>query len=171
MDVADVDDRLAALEARVQELEDDRAIREVLARYGYYADAPLDDEYFALFTEDCVMDVSSGRGDDPYEIVRWEGLDAMREFLRVRTAAHDNDFYGRSMHVQGNNLAVRIDGDTAVANGYSFIFHQDGPTLRLLSASLNEWHLRRQGARWLIQERKRRMAGAPDAADVLRASE
>lgn len=166
-----MDDWLAALEARVTELEDDRAIRELLARYGYYADACLDDEYFALFTEDCVMDVSSGRGDDPYEVVRWEGLDAMREFLRVRTAAHDNGFYGRSMHVQGNNLVVRVDGDTAVATGYSFIFHQDGPTLRLLSASLNEWHLRRRDARWLIHERKRRMAGAPDAADVLRAAE
>jgi SnoaL-like protein len=166
-----VEDRLAALEARVAALEDEKAIREVLARYGYYADAPLDEEYFSLFTEDCVMDVSSGRGDNPYEVVRWEGLAAMREFLAVRTAAHDDGFYGRSMHVQGNNLAIRIDGDTAVANGYSFIFHQDGPTLRLLSASLNEWHLRRRDGRWLIQERKRRMAGAPDQAELLRAAE
>ena len=163
--------RLSTLEARLAALEDEREIRELLARYGYYADAPLDEEYFALFTEGCVMDVSSGRGDDPYEVLRWEGLARMREFHAVRTAVHDNGFYGRSFHVQGNNLAVVVDGDDGVANGYSFIFHQDGSTLRLLSASLNAWKFRRVEGRWKIQERKRRMAGAPDAAEVLRASE
>ncbi|MGW4824041.1 nuclear transport factor 2 family protein [Streptomyces sp. NPDC004227] len=166
-----MEDRLAVLEARLRELEDDREIRELLARYGYYADAPLDEEYFGLFTEDCVMDVSSGRGEDPYEIVRWEGLAQMRRFLSERTAQHDNGFYGRSFHVQGNNLAVKVTGDDAVANGYSFIFHQDGPTLKLLSASLNEWAFRREDGRWKIQMRKRRMAGAPDAKEVLRAAE
>ncbi|MEU1305399.1 MULTISPECIES: nuclear transport factor 2 family protein [Streptomyces] len=166
-----MEDRLAVLEARLRELEDDREIRELLARYGYYADAPLDEEYFGLFTEDCVMDVSSGRGEDPYEIVRWEGLAQMRRFLSERTAQHDNGFYGRSFHVQGNNLVVKVIGDDAVANGYSFIFHQDGPALKLLSASLNEWAFRREDGRWKIQMRKRRMAGAPDAKEVLRAAE
>lgn len=166
-----MDDRLAVLEARLRELEDDREIRELLARYGYYADAPLDEEYFGLFTEDCVMDVSAGRGEDPYAVIRWEGLDQMRRFLGERTAQHDNGFHGHSFHVQGNNLAIRITGDDAVANGYSFIFHQDGPTLRLLSASINEWAFRREEGRWKIQMRKRRMAGAPDAKEVLRAAE
>lgn len=166
-----MDDRLAALEARLTALEDEREIRELLARYGYYADAPLDEEYFALFTEDCVMDVSSGRGEDPYEVVRWEGLAKMREFLAERTAQHDNGFYGRSMHVQGNNLAIKVEGTDGVANGYSFIFHQDGGTLRLLSASINAWRFRKEDGRWKIQERKRRMAGAPDAVEVLRAAE
>lgn len=163
--------RLAALEARLRELEDEREIRELLARYGYYADAPLDEEYFGLFTDDCVMDVSAGRGDDPYAVVRWEGLDAMRRFLRERTAQHDNGFSGRSFHVQGNNLAVKVTGDDAVANGYSIILHQDGPALKLLSASLNEWAFRREDGRWKIRMRRRRMAGAPDAATLLRASE
>lgn len=167
----DVQDRLAALEVRLRLLEDEKAIRELLARYGYYADAPLDEEYFGLFTEDCVMNVSSGRGEDPYEVIRWEGLEEMRRFLGERTAQHGNGFYGHSFHVQGNNLAIKITGDEAVASGYSFIFHQDGPTLKLLSASMNEWAFRREGGQWLIQMRKRRMAGAPDAKEVLRAAE
>lgn len=167
----DTDDRLTALEARLRLLEDEKELRELLARYGYYADAPVDEEYFALFTDDCVMDVSAGRGEDPYEIVRWEGIDELRRFMTERTALHDNGFYGHSFHVQGNNLAIKVTGDDAVANGYSFIFHQDGPTLKLLSASMNEWAFRREGGRWLIQMRKRRMAGAPDVAEVLRAAE
>ncbi len=166
-----VEDRLAALEDRLRLLEDERELRELLARYGYYADAPLDEEYFALFTDDCVMDVSSGAVDDPFAVVRWEGLAEMRRFLSERTAQHDNGFYGHSFHVQGNNLAIKVTGDTAVATGYSFIFHQDGPTLKLLSASFNEWAFRREAAGWRIRMRKRRMAGAPDAAEVLRAAE
>lgn len=170
-DQQDVSTRLAALESRLQALEDEREIRELLSRYGYYADARLDDEYYALFTEDCVMDVSSGYEPDPYQVLRWEGQDAMREFMSVRTAGHGSGFAGRSLHVQGNNLAVALHGDTAVASGYSFILHQDGTQIKLQSASINEWQLRRVKGRWMIVERKRRMVGAPDTPEVLRATE
>jgi hypothetical protein len=95
----------------------------------------------------------------------------MREFMSVRTAGHGTGFAGRSLHMQGNNTAVAVHGDAAVANGYSFVLHQDGPRIRLVSASVNEWRLRRDGGRWVIVERKRRMVGAPDTAQVLRAAE
>lgn len=167
----DVENRLAALEKRVRELEDEREIRELLSRYGYYADACLDDQYLALFTEDGAMDVSQGGTDDPYAILRWEGQEAMRKFLTDRTAAHGNGFAGRSMHLQGNNLTVTVRGDTAVAAGYSFIFHQDGPALKLLSASTNEWRLVKVDGVWRIVLRKRRMLGAPDTAEVLTSTE
>ncbi|WP_067673060.1 nuclear transport factor 2 family protein [Nocardia miyunensis] len=164
-------DRIEALEARLAVLEDEKAIRELLARYGYYADAQLDDEYFGLFTEDCVMDVSTDREPDPYAIVRWEGLAEMKNFLSVRSAAHGDGFVGRSLHMQGNNQSITVRGDAAVANNYSFILHQDGLDIRLVSASINEWHLRRVDGRWQVAERKRRMVGAPDTARILRASE
>jgi hypothetical protein len=170
-DQQDMSARVAALEKRLRDLEDEREIRELLSRYGYYADACLDDEYYALFTDDCAMDVSSGRDPDPYEVVRWEGQDAMREFMRVRTAGHGTGFAGRSLHMQGNNHSVAVHGDTAVAGGYSFILHQDGPQIKLVSASINEWQLRRVKGRWQIVERKRRMVGSPDTAEVLRATE
>lgn len=169
--MSDIEQRLAALEERVRELEDEREIRELLSRYGYYADACLDDEYLALFTEDGAMDVSQGGTDDPYSVLRWQGQEAMRKFLTDRTAAHGNGFAGRSMHLQGNNLTVTVRGDTAVAAGYSFIFHQDGPQLKLLSASTNSWKLTKTGGVWRIAERKRRMLGAPDTADVLTSTE
>jgi hypothetical protein len=98
------------------------------------------------------MDVSSGKQPDPYEVIRWEGQDAMREFMSVRTAGHGTGFAGRSLHMQGNNLSVAVHGDTAVANGYSFILHQDGPQIKLVSASINEWLLRRVKGRWQIVE-------------------
>ncbi|MBK1787120.1 nuclear transport factor 2 family protein [Prauserella cavernicola] len=169
--MSDLEDRLAAVEKRLGELEDERRIRELLSRYGYYADACLDDEYLALFTEDGAMDVSRGGTDDPYAVLRWEGREAMRTFLTDRTAAHGDGFAGRSLHLQGNNLTVTVRGDTAVAAGYSFIFHQDGSRLRLLSASTNEWRLVKADGEWRIAVRKRRMLGAPDTAEVLTSTE
>lgn len=172
MDVQELVERLTAVERRLHDLEDEKQIRELLSRYGYYADAMLDDEYFDLFTDDCVMDVSTGRGDDPYALLRWEGLEAMKEFMAVRTAGNGGDgFYGHSLHMQGNNLSIRLDGDAAVANNYSFIFHQDGSQLKIISASINEWHVVRLDGRWKIRQRRRRMVGAPDTAVVLRATE
>jgi hypothetical protein len=170
-DQQDLGARVAELEQRLRTLEDEREIRELLSRYGYYADACLDDEFYALFTDDCAMDVSSGRQPDPYEVLRWEGQDAMREFMSVRTAGHGTGFAGRSLHMQGNNHSVAVHGDTAVASGYSFILHQDGPQIKLVSASINAWQLRRVDGRWRIVERKRRMLGSPDTAEVLRATE
>jgi hypothetical protein len=164
-------DRLAALEERLAELEDEKAIRELLARYGYYADATLDDEYFALFTEDCVMDVSSGREPDPYAVIRWEGLAEMKKFLAVRTAGHGDDFAGRSLHMQGNNQAVTVRGHEATATNYSFVLQQVGLETKLVSASVNEWHFRKAEGRWRVVQRKRRMVGAPDTAQVLTAAE
>lgn len=169
--MSEVEERLAALETRLRELEDEREIRELLSRYGYYADACLDEEYLALFAPDGAMDVSQGGTEEPYAVLRWEGQEAMRTFLTDRTAAHGGGFAGRSMHLQGNNLTVAVRGDTAVAAGYSFIFHHDGPQLKLLSASTNEWHLTRESGSWRIALRKRRMLGAPDTAEVLTSTE
>ena len=171
MDIQQLADRLAEVESRLGVLEDEKQIRELLSRYGYYADAMLDEEYFDLFTDDCVMDVSSGRGADPYETLRWEGLAAMREFMSVRTAGNGDGFYGRSLHMQGNNVSITVVGDTAVANNYSFIFHQDGSQLKIISASINEWRFVRLDGTWKIGQRRRRMVGAPDTAEVLRATE
>jgi len=42
--------RLEALEARVQELEDERAIRDLLSRYGYTADSCKDEAFVDLYT-------------------------------------------------------------------------------------------------------------------------
>lgn len=171
MDVEELARELTEVRSRLSALEDERAIRELLSRYGYYADAMLDEEYFALFTDDCVMDVSTGRGDDPYAVLRWEGLAAMREFMTVRTAGNGDGFYGHSLHMQGNNVSITVTGDAAVATNYSFIFHQDGATLKIISASINEWNLVRADGIWKIEQRRRRMVGAPDTAEVLRATE
>ena len=169
---ATISELLEAMEERLTLLEDEKAIRELLARYGFYADAGLDDDYLALFADDCVMDVSAGKHPEPYRVLRWEGIDALQDFLTVRTSEQQDGFVGRSMHAHGNNLTVRVESDTAVAHSYSLILHQANPTtVKLLGASINQWCLAKRDGKWKIKERKRRMLGAPDTADILKASE
>jgi SnoaL-like domain len=55
--------RSAAREQRVQELEDERAIRELLARYGFNADACRDEASINRYTEDGVMNLVVGEQD------------------------------------------------------------------------------------------------------------
>jgi hypothetical protein len=168
-DVQELDVRVAALERRLLALEDERAIRDLLAQYAYYADAGLDEQFYALFTTDAVMDVSIGRGPRPYDTVQWAGIDEIKEFLAVRTAAHGDGFVGRSQHVQAD-VSITVDGDAAKANSYSFIIRQTDLDVRLVSASVNEWTFARVGGTWLVGERKRRMLGSEDLPRVLQAT-
>jgi hypothetical protein len=176
------EDRLAALEARLSHLEDERAIRELLSRYGYYADACLDDAYVALFTPDGEIDVSMGaaaeaqlaasgwaRTTGPRE--KWVGTQGLHAFITNPDGHHQPGFYGHSLHLQGHNIAILVDGDSAVANNYSILLQQDGATLRTLGAGINEWHFAKVDGRWLIRSRKRREIGNTETAAILTATE
>ena len=55
-----VEDRLAALEARLDELEDLNAIRRLQMAYGYYIDYNRPEEVAALFSEDGAVVFLSG---------------------------------------------------------------------------------------------------------------
>ena len=58
--MGDVDTRLAALEARVDELEDLNAIRRLQMAYGYYIDYNRPEETAALFSHDGAVVLLSG---------------------------------------------------------------------------------------------------------------
>jgi hypothetical protein len=153
-----LEERVARLEARIEELEDDRAIRELLARYAYNADGCRDEAYVQLYTEDGAMDLSGGQGN----VRRWQGHEALREFITDTTGHQAPGFYGRAMHVQGNNVVTHIDGDDAIVNSYSIVLAGDpngGPKISLFSAGNNQWTLKKQGGKWLIKERRRRHIG------------
>jgi hypothetical protein len=163
--------RVGALENRVRELEDERAIRELLARYGYHADACRDEAYLALFTEDGAYDISMGAFHSAYpEIVRFEGKDRLREFIKDPEAHARPDYYGKSLHVQGNNLVVHLDGDHAVANSYSIVLRLGERGTYLHAAGTNQWTLERHDGQWRIKERRRREMGHPGTDENLSAT-
>lgn len=151
--------RVAALEARLQELEDDRAIRQLLARYGFHADLGRSDAYVELYTEDGAIDSGASR--------RWEGRDDLRQFI-TNPQGHKS-IEGRCLHLQGNNLVTHIQGDAAVAESYSVVLVREDDGLRLFACNVNRWTLRKVEGHWKIRERLIRSPGTGGFTEVLAA--
>ncbi len=168
--MVDYAERIKKLEDRITELEDDREIRELLARYGFNADGGRDQSYVDLYTDDGVVNIGTtvayGAGYDG--IVRFDGKKEIMRFITDGNA--HKAIQGRCMHVQGNNLATVIDGDGARAYSYSIVLLKvtpDSESLVLRSAGYNEWLLKKVDGRWHIQERIRRAIQGEGAKELL----
>lgn len=157
-DTEDLEARLARLEARVRELEDDREIRDVLARYGYTADNCEDEAFIDLYTDDGAIKVSRGRrggadfAGEGWTV--WNEKEGLRRFITHPQGHHRPELYGKSMHLQGNNLVTHISGDEAVAHSYQVAIVAEDGSVRMLSAGNNQWQLRRVDGKWRIRERR-----------------
>jgi hypothetical protein len=177
-----LEQRVAVLESRVRELEDDREIRQLLSRYGFNADQGRSEEWVDLFTENGALEValprawSAGVGDSAAAgpdhessendtVVRHEGSEALRSFIL------DPDLHkaieGMSLHILDHNLLTTIDGDAATAESYNVTLVRRGSQMTLFNASINRWTLARVHGAWKIEECRRRRPGAPGFESVL----
>ncbi|MEE8370173.1 MAG: nuclear transport factor 2 family protein [Dehalococcoidia bacterium] len=98
------------LEARIQELEDVRAIIDLEADYARAADTVDPDGYGNVFTEDGVIELGD-RGEQPTQ--RVSGRAAISDFCR-NVIAKSYKFGMHSLH----NAQIVVDGDTATGNLY-----------------------------------------------------
>ena len=138
-------------------MEDDRAIRDVLARVGYTADDCEDDAFVALFTDDGGIRLSNPKAKEAFGgdgFAEWQGRDGVHEFITHPKGHHRPELYGKSMHLHGNNLVTRIDGDEATAGSYGAALVAGDDGVSVLSAGNNHWRLRRVDGRWLLVERR-----------------
>jgi hypothetical protein len=145
------------LEARVQQLEDDRALRSLLARYGYTADNCDDEGFVNLYTEDGSIKLSNPGAGDVFggsDFVEWSGRDGVRAFITHPEGHHSPALYGKSMHLHGSNLVTHIDGDEAVADSYGVAIVKNDQGVSLISAGNNQWQFRRVDGKWLIKQRR-----------------
>jgi len=78
-------DRLDALELRVRELEDERALRDLLTLYSFGADVFRGPPWVGLFTDDGSYDLGSQNVDGAYS-GRFTGPDDLRKALMSRPA-------------------------------------------------------------------------------------
>jgi hypothetical protein len=173
----ELEERIRLLEGRLEELEDDRAIRELLARYGFNADQGRTEAYVDMYTEDGALDLSRGPGqlqkepgsvakDEPQheELVRFEGHDALHGFI-TDPEGHKR-LEGACLHFMGNNLKTRIDGDQAVAESYNLTLLRRGTEFVLFNAAVNRWTLRKVDGEWKIKECKRRRPGTAEFGNI-----
>jgi hypothetical protein len=149
---------LAELEKRLQHLEDERAIKRLIASYGPLVDAGEADATAELWAVDGSYDVEGwhmrGRGD----------VAAM-----VRSDAHQGLIRRGCCHFLGPAV-VTLDRDDAAAICESVLLLRRDDGFVAARAGANHFRLRRIEGRWQIVERKTRaLDGSAEPRELLSA--
>ncbi|TAK68481.1 MAG: nuclear transport factor 2 family protein [Actinomycetota bacterium] len=161
-----VETDVEGLLARVQLLEDEREVRRVIRRYGPSVDSGSSAAAAALWLDDGVYDMGKAPGGDELRLA--PGRAAL-------TALFDGDFHQTliahgAAHVT-SDCEVQIDGDTAVAYGYTFLFKatEDAAEFAVIRVMATRFDFVRSSQGWRIQRRSNRnLSGDEDARALFR---
>lgn len=151
------DERLAQLESRLRALEDRLEICDLIASYGPLVDAGDAAATAALWTDEGVYDVDTGR----YEGA--EGIAAM-----VESEGHQWLLDRGCAHIT-TPPHVRLEGDAAVAVCHSqlVVRRKDGSGFDVLRATAHRWELVRTGQGWRVERRTSRLLNGDERARAL----
>jgi uncharacterized protein (TIGR02246 family) len=139
------DPQVAALEKRVQQLEDAQAIREVVIRYGEYLDARDYAAYASLFASDGVWIGGFGSATGPA---------AIQAMLEKNLGKPEPGFVNKSNFHLMTTVVVDVDGDTAkVRSRYTFLTASpdNKPAVTLAGRYVDEFV--RENGMWKIKKR------------------
>lgn len=154
-----IDERFAAMEARLRAAEDRLAILDLLSTYGPLVDSGASAEAAALWIEGGGYSFSGGaaRIVAPNELV--DVYEAEGHQHLVRTG---------SSHLTANPR-IKLDGDCAEAVAYSYVMLKEGERWFVWRAAVNHWSLVRGDNGWRIAERVNRILdGSPGSYEVMR---
>jgi len=155
------------LERRLRLLEDERELRSLLSRHCFNADLGRSRAYAELYADDGAIDLGTMAADHRYRRnpVRFVGREQILfDFITGRT--HRN-IEGDSQHHTTGPHVFYIEGDSATAEGYSFVLVRRPEGIEVYSASFNRWTFQRSGGQWKIAERFARAIGTEESWDVI----
>jgi hypothetical protein len=157
IDSVDMDERVAALERRVQLLEDQVAILRLVNSWGPAVDTGTSHAAGALFDEDGVLESDLSLLEGPAAVVAMVESEGQQALIRQGCA-----------HVQTAPL-ISVDGDRATAVCYSQVYlHADDGGHQVWRVSANQWEFRRTREGWRVTRRLNRVIdGRPDAHSIL----
>ena len=152
----DVNNRLKAIEERVQAAEDQLEILRLLNSYGPLVDSGSGQEASELWVEDGHYDVGGGPRYTPAQLVTMYGQGHM-------------DLVNTGCSHLTATPRITVDGDAAYAIAYSFVILREGDRWFIFRAAINHWTLIRTDSGWRIVERLNRLLdGSPESHDVMR---
>ena len=153
--MTEVDARLAAVEARLQDVEDQLAILKLFASYGPGVDSLSGDAVGALWAEDGL-----------YETEQHVFRGAAEVAAIVDDSLHLSYIERGCAHVM-SLPRITLHGDCAVATGYSRVYvHRDGEWF-IDRASANRWELARQNGEWKVTRRENRLMRGTEESRAL----
>jgi SnoaL-like domain len=171
--MSDTEARLAALETRLRDLEDQVAIYQLMSAYGPLVDSGDAEATAALWVEDGVYDWGGGpkpaEGTPMKEGAAGAAYDRAAIADMVRGPYHQQIINEGAGHVIGLPHIV-IDGDTAIATSYSRLYRRDGENFRTWRVGANRWEFVRTPDGWRVKQRINRVLnGEAEARALLRA--
>ena len=156
MDKADPQDRLAALEGRVQLLEDQLAILRLITSWGPAVDTGDGDAAAALWADDGVLE------SDLSYLIGPASIKAM-----VHGEGHQALIRDGSAHIPAFPI-VRVDGDEASATGYTRVYRHTDEGYEVWRVSANRWEFRRTSDGWRVTKRTTQVIdGGAKANEIL----
>ncbi|HNO39497.1 MAG TPA: nuclear transport factor 2 family protein [Marmoricola sp.] len=150
-----IEARLAALEDRLQRVEDELAITQMLAAYGPLVDAGEPEPVAALWAK-----------DGSYSVEGWTMLTRADVHAMVTSDAPQGLIANGSCHFLGP-ARVQVTGDSAVAVCPSIlVVHHEG-RYHAYRAGANHFRLARHSSGWEITERTTlALDGSPGAREL-----
>lgn len=134
------------LQSRVQALEDEKEIREVLVKYGEYLDARDYRAYAQLFAQGGVW--SGGFGS-------FTGPAAIEAMLEKNMGTHEEGFVNKDNFHLNTTMVVHVEGDSAKARSrYLFITRSPDERPVVALAGRYEDELVREAGEWKIRTRR-----------------
>lgn len=159
---------LDELNERVQTLEAELAIRNLMTRYGLAADCGEAEIAADCFAEDGLYTVAApraGRSGEHDDLVL-QGRAAIADMLRSDLHQSMLPF---TAHTTGPSEFC-IENDTATAIGYSRIYLQEEGGPRLMRLAVNRWRFVKTQHGWKIFERHSHLVGDEATASMLRSA-
>jgi len=155
--VAELEDKVAALEARVRLLEDQIEIHRLINSWGPAVDTGDAAAAASLFSDDAILE------SDLSYLIGPAAISAM-----VLAEGHQSLIAGGSAHIPAFPL-VRIDGDRATAVGYSRVYRHTDDGYDVWRVSANAWSFTRTAEGWRVSRRTNHVIdGGPEAPKLLR---
>lgn len=153
-----VEERLAALEARVRKAEDQLEIINLLNTYGPLVDSGSTDAATHLWIEGGVYDMGG--------VARKKAYAEIGEVYD--SAGHQNLINTGCSHLTATPR-VTVKGDEAEAVAYSYVVLREGDRWFLWRAAINHWTLARTPDGWRIVERyNRTLDGSKESHETMR---
>jgi hypothetical protein len=154
------ENRLAALEQRLQEAEDRLALLHIVAGYGPAVDSGSAAPTADIWTGDGVYDT--------FPVVL-EGREALAGM--VTGERHQGLINSGAAHLLGLPH-IQLDGDRAVVTNYSqLVLKNDDDTFRIWRTGVNRWHFRRTADGWKATRRvNRQLDGTDEGRAILAAA-
>jgi SnoaL-like domain len=169
--MSDLEQRFAALETRLKELEDQVALYQLMSAYGPLVDSGDAEATSNLWVEDGIYDWGGGSTPPAPDAPVKEGA-AGAAYSRaaiadmVRGPYHREIIQGGAGHVIGLPHIV-LNGDTAVATSYSRLYRRDGDNFRVWRVGANRWEFVRTPDGWRVKTRVNRVLTGDEEPRVL----